>query len=355
MRNLIRRMSKKAGLPPGTPVHTGERKTDKVNITVFDYDADRFTEQTLDSVEDCLAFKSTATVTWINIDGVHDTETLSRIGRGYDLHLLLIEDVANTMQRPKIEDYDACLFIVLKMLRYGDGDDAQVEAEQVSLVLGRNYVISFQESPGDVFEPIRERIRKAKGRVRRMGADYLAYTLMDAIVDGYYAVLERIAGDIEELEDRLIEQPGPETLADVYDLKTTSVMLRRMIWPLRDVAATLSRDESDLIEDATRIYLRDLNDHTHQVLDTVETFREAVVGMQDLYLSSVSNHMNQVMKTLTIMASIFIPLTFIAGIYGMNFEYIPELKWQWGYFAVWGVMLGIAAAMIFYFRRKRWV
>jgi magnesium transporter len=355
MLKLIKRVSKTAGLPPGTLIHIGERRTEATEITVIDYDAEQFSERPVERVEDCLPFKETATVTWINVNGVHAADVLERIGKGFDLHPLLLEDVTNTLQRPKVDDYEDHLFIVLKMLRYDDEEDGELHAEQVSLVMGPTYVISFQESPGDVFEVIRERIRKAKGRVRKMGADYLAYCLVDAIVDGYYAMLERIATEVENLEDEVVTNPTPRDLANIHNLKGTAVLLRRFIWPLRDVIGSLTRGGSPLIRESTLPYLRDVYDHTVQVIDTVETFREMISGLQDLYLSSVSNRMNEIMKVLTIMASIFIPLTFIAGIYGMNFDHMPELKWHWGYFAVLAIMVAIVLSMILFFRRKRWL
>lgn len=302
-------------------------------------------------MEECFEFKTTPTVTWINIDGIHDVGVIEKIGKEFDVHTLILEDILNTGQRPKFEDMEKYLFVVLKMLRLENGT---VVAEQVSLIVGSNYVISFQEQVGDVFEVIRERIRSAKGKIRKMGADYLAYTLLDSIVDNYFAVLENFGERIEVMEEELVVEPDQQTLHQIHGLKRQLINLRKSVWPLREVIGGLERSESELIKDETEVFLRDVYDHTIQVIDSVETFRDMVSGMLDIYLSSVSNRMNEVMKVLTIFAAIFIPLTFIAGVYGMNFEYMPELKYRWGYFGVWGVIICVAAAMLIYFKRKKW-
>ena len=346
--------SKKAGLPPGTLVHVGERKTEETRITLIDYDKEQFQEREVKEIEECLPFKDKPTMTWINIDGIHKVEVIDKIGAHFKLHPLLLEDIVNTEQRPKIEDSEDYLFIVLKMLYY-DKRDNEIKTEQVSLILGHNYVISFQENVGDVFDPVRERIRKGKARIRKMGSDYLAYALMDAIVDSYFLILEGIGERVEDIEEELVGNPTTETLQEIHKLKRDMIILRKSIWPLREVINGMLRTESKLIKKQTGIYLRDVYDHTIQVIDTVETLRDMVSGMLDIYLSSISNRMNEVMKVLTIIATIFIPLTFIAGIYGMNFRYMPELELRWGYFAVWLVMIAIGISMLFYFRRKKWV
>jgi magnesium transporter len=253
-----------------------------------------------------------------------------------------------------MEDFGDYIFVVLKMLRH-DMETEEVKTEQVSLILGPRFVISFQEAEGDVFDPIRDRIRKAKGRIRRMGADYLAYALIDAVVDNYFLILERFAERIEAMEAELVSNPAPETLQKIHTLKRELIFLRRSVWPLREAISGLQRAESRLIADSTEIYLRDVHDHTIQVIDTVESLRDMVSGMLDTYLSSVSNRMNEVMKVLTIIATIFIPITFIAGIYGMNFAFMPELGWRGAYFVVLGIMTAVSLAMIFYFKRKHWL
>jgi magnesium transporter len=293
-------------------------------------------------------------VTWINIDGIHEIDVIERLGRHFNLHPLALEDVVNTGQRPKLEDFADYLFVVLKMLAVAE-EGSEITTEQLSVVLGSNWVLSFQENVGDVFDAIRERIRSNQGRIRKMGADYLVYCLIDAIVDNYFLVLERIGERIEEIEDEVVANPAPETLQALHQLKRQMIVLRKSVWPLREVISRLERWESPLISKATDIYLRDVYDHTIQVIDAVETFRDMLSGMLDIYLSSVSNRMNEVMKVLTIIATIFIPLTLVAGLYGMNFKYMPELEWPWSYPSVLLVMLAIGVVMLFYFRRKRWL
>ena len=354
MPRLIKKISKTAGLAPGTLIYIGEKKTEKVTITIFDYNEDGFQEKKVERIEECFPFKDTSTVTWINIDGLHDIELMEKLGKHFDFHPLILEDVVNTGQRPKIEDFEKCVFIVLKML-YADGDGDKIIAEQVSIILGPNYVISFQEKEGDVFESVRERIRNAKGRIRKMGTDYLAYSLLDAVVDNYFSILEKLGDKIEDMEEELVTNPLPQTLRAIHSLKRDTIFLRKSVWPLREVTSSLERSESKLIKKGTHIFLRDVYDHTIQVIDTIETFRDMVSGMLDIYLSSVSNRMNEIMKVLTIFAAIFIPLTFIAGIYGMNFEFMPELKWKWGYFSLLALMAVIGFGLLFHFKRKKWI
>jgi magnesium transporter len=353
MPRLVERTSKKVGLPPGALVHIGEKKTDKARITIIDYDEVQFREKDVETIEECFPLKDKPTVTWINVDGLHQVEILEQIGGCLGVHPLVLEDILNTGQRPKVEDFGEYVFVVLKMLS-SDGNN-RITSEQISIVLGPDFVVSFQEREGDVFNPIRERIRSGRGRIRRMGADYLAYALLDSVVDNYFIFLEKLGDKIEFLEEELVTNPTTETLQTIHDLKTEMVFLRKSVWPLREIISGLERGESALIQESTGIYLRDVYDHTIQVIDTVETFRDMVSGMLDIYLSSVSNRMNEVMKVLTIIATIFIPLTLIAGIYGMNFQYMPELGWRWGYPLVWLIMLVIGALMLVYFRRKRWL
>jgi magnesium transporter len=270
------------------------------------------------------------------------------------LHPLVVEDIVHTGQRPKIEDYGEHIYIVFTMLTY-DEDQREIRGEQVSLILSEHFVLSLQERRGDIFDLIRERIRNAKGRIRKMGTDYLAYALVDAVVDQYFIILEKVGEGIEELEDSLTRNAEPETMQDIHRLKREMLFLRKSIWPLRECISGLEKSESAIIKKATLKYLRDVYDHTIQIIDTAETFRDMLSGMHDTYLTNISNRMNEIMKVLTIIATIFIPLTFIAGIYGMNFKFIPELDWRWGYFAVWGVVVVIAVLMIAFFRRKRWL
>ncbi|HUT73139.1 MAG TPA: magnesium/cobalt transporter CorA [Desulfatiglandales bacterium] len=354
MLKLFRKTSKRAGLSPGTLVHDGDKKVEEAKITIIDYDATQFQEKEVETIEECFPFRDTPTVTWINIDGLHEVGIIEKIGQHFSIHPLILEDILHTGQRPKMEDFEDYIFLVVKMFYYDEKDD-EIKMEQVSLLLGSNFVISFQEREGDIFNPIRERIRNHKGRIRMMKADYLGYALLDTIVDNYFIILEKIGEDIENMEEELVTRPTPETLQTIHNLKRELIVLRKSIWPLREVVNSLARGESPLINEATGVYLRDVYDHTIQVIDTIETFRDMVSGMLDIYLSSISNKMNEVMKVLTIIATIFIPLTFVAGLYGMNFEFMPELKWHWGYFAALSVMAAVAVFMVFYFRRKRWL
>jgi len=354
MLRLTKKRSAKIGLPPGTLIHIGERKTEKVRINILDYDEAQFEEEEAKTIEESFPFKDKPTVTWIDIEGIHQVEIIEKLGSHFGLHPLLLEDILNTDQRPKMEDYGDYIFIVLKMLYLGEANN-EIEAEQVSLILGSNFVISFQEREGDAFDPVRDRIRNAKGRIRKAGADYLAYTLLDAIVDNYFIILESLGETIEETEEQLATNPNPETLQLIHALKKEMIFLRKSIWPLREVISGLERCESSLIHESTGAYLRDVYDHTIQIIDTVESFRDMISGMLDIYLSSISNKMNEVMKVLTIFASIFIPLTFVAGIYGMNFSFMPELKWQWGYFGILGVMALVGISLVVYFKRRKWL
>ncbi len=354
MPKLIKKRSKKAGLPPGTLIHIGEKKTEELKITVIDYDETNVQEREIKRIEECFLLKDKRMVTWINLDGLHQIEVLEKLGECYGIHPLVLEDVLNTDQRPKMEDYGEYVYVVLNMLSYNDKSN-EILTEQVSLILGSNFVFSFQEREGDVFDPVRERIRMGKGRMRRMGADYLAYALLDAVVDNYFIILERLGERIELLEDKVVSQPKPETSQAVHHLRREMIFLRKAVWPLRDVINGLERGDSPLIQQSTGIYLRDVYDHTVQAIDTIETYRDMLSGMLDIYLSSISNRTNAVMKVLTIIATIFMPLTFLAGIYGMNFKFMPELEWRWGYPFIWSVMIGIGVFMLIYFRKRKWL
>ncbi|GJQ58965.1 MAG: magnesium and cobalt transport protein CorA [Candidatus Scalindua sp. AMX11] len=346
--------TKKIGLPPGTLIHVGEKRVEKARITIIDYDQTHFQEKEVKSVEECFPFKDKPTVTWINIDGIHQIDIIEKIGKHFNLHPLILEDILNTEQRPKLDDFEEYIFLVLKM-PFFDEEKNKIKIEQVSLVLGSNVVISFQEVEGDIFNPVRERIKNGRKRIRESGSDYLVYALIDAIVDNYFSILEKIGDRIEKIEVDLVAEPEEETLYDIHDLKREILFFRKAVWPLREVVSSLGRGELTLIKDTTRVFLRDVHDHTIQVIDTMETFRDMLSGMLDLYLSSISNKTNDVMRVLTIIATIFIPLTFIAGLFGMNFEYMPELRWHWSYPIVLVVLAVIGIFMLFYFRRKKWL
>lgn len=354
LKRFVLRRSPKAGLPPGTLVHIGEHTREITRISILDFDDGALREQEAQGSSECRPYKDSPSNSWINVDSVHDVELLGEFGQDFGLHPLVLEDIVNTDQRPKLEDYGEYLYIVVKMLSY-TGEALSVE--QVSLVLGASWVLSFQEQgkPGDVFDPIRTRIRSGAGKVRKRGADFLAYSLIDAIVDNYFVILERVGDRIEALEDELLTNPSQVALTTIHHLRREMIFLRRSVWPLREMLSALQRGESKLVQPDTQVYLRDVYDHTIQVIDTIENLRDVLQGMLDLYLSSVSQRMNEVMKVLTIIATVFIPLTFIVGIYGMNFEYFPELKWRWGYPALWGIMIGIVALMLAYFKRKKWL
>lgn len=344
--------SKKTGLSPGTLVHTGEKVPEAIKMTVMEYRDDFLHEAELTSVREA-AVSGKSTVTWLNIDGL-DPQVIEAAGRHFDLHPLLLEDVLNIGQRPKCDDYGEYLYLVVKMLKL-EPITGEIQLEQVSLVLGDNYLLSFQEDIGDVFDSIRARLRSGKGRLRKLGPDYLAYALMDAMVDQYFLVLERLDNRVDKLEEELMSNPKQNTLKRIHKLKRELLFIRRAIWPLREAIVILERAESALIQESTAVFIRDLYDHTIRIIETVETFQEMLSGMLDIYLSSVSNKMNEVMKVLTVISTIFIPLTFVAGLYGMNFRFMPELRWHYGYFACLGIMGIVAGGMVYYFKRKKWM
>ena len=346
-----RRSSHKIGLSPGSLVYIGDKQEEPTRISIIDYDPAGIREIQDATIEDVCRFMQEDSVTWINVSGLHNTGTIKSIGDAFHLHPLILEDIVNTEQRPKLDDYDDYLFIVSKMVTI---DNGEIVVEQMSMVLGNRYVICFQEVIGDVFNPVRERIKKGKGRIRGADADYLAYALLDMVVDHYYVLLEKIGETIEDLQEAVISKPDPEILEDIQDCRHKVVNLRKSIWPLREVVSGLLRGDSPMIGQDTGIFFKDVYDHTMQVADSLETFRELLSGVFDIYLSNVSNKMNQVMKVLTIIATMFIPMTFLAGIYGMNFKHMPELEWQWAYPAFWGVVLVLFAVMLILFKRKDW-
>lgn len=354
MLKLFHKTSDKSGLPPGSLIHVGEKKVEQTRITIIDYGETELKEFTAKSVGECLSFRDSQTVTWINIDGLHETDVIQDIGKSFGIHSLVQEDILHTAQRPKLENLDDYIFATLHMINF-DEEAKEVGAEQVSLILGHNFVISFQERAGDTFDFVRNRIRNGRGRIRRMGADYLFYALIDSIVDNYFYILERYGERLEIIEAELTVNATIETLHAIHRLKREMTILRKSVWPMRDVINGMEREETPLISESMRVFIRDLYDHTIRVIESVDTMREIISGLQDLYLSSVSNRMNEVMKVLTIFASIFIPLTFIAGIYGMNFEYMPELKLRWAYPALWIVMISMVGVLLVLFRRNKWL
>lgn len=360
MRFFLKGKSQAAGMSPGTLVYTGRQRIQPPRIHVIDYNTDHVEEDPNASLESALAYRDSATTTWINVNVLHDVSLVKRVGDHYGVHPLVQEDILNAQHRPKAEAHEGFVFVTLKMLTY-DAASRTVLAEQVSLVFGKGFVLSFQETDGDVLDPVRKRLRGQRGRIHQSGADYLAYALLDCLVDHYFAVLEHIGDDIDRIEAEVTSRPDEDSLREIHRLKQEMLVLRQAAWPLREAVNTLIRSETPLIQHTTHIFLRDVYDHTVQVIDTIETYREMLGGLLDVYLSSVSNRMNDIMKVLTLIATIFIPLTFIAGVYGMNFNpaagrwSMPELNWEWGYAAVWVVMLAVAVALIVFFKRKRWL
>lgn len=347
-------MLESIGLPPGTPVFVGEQQSEAVKITLYDYDDAHTERRIVQSIEECFPYKELPSVTWINVDGLHDVAMLERLAHDYGLHPLTIEDIVNTQQRPKVEFFDNYIALNLKMYTF-DINTYELDIDHVSLVLGKNFVLTFQERQGDLFDAIRTRIQYNKGKIKKGGADYLAYSLLDAIVDGYFKVLDRIGDEIENIEEKLFTNPESSILEDLHDLRQELIFFRKTVWPLRTIMNELDRQETELIQDSTSVYLRDLYDHVVQVIETLETFREMLSGHLEVYLSTISNKTNEIMKFLTIIGTIFIPLTFIAGVYGMNFKYMPELEWRWGYYLIWAIMIGIGVALLAYFRKKNWI
>jgi len=354
MRGHRKKRSSKSGLPPGTPVHIGEQKLETMSLRALTYSEHAFHEIHTDRVEEVLPLASTTEHVWITVQGIHHIEGLQQLGAAFGLHPLVVEDIVNTDQRPKIEDYGEYLFIVMKAVS-GHDQAPSLMVEQISLVVGVNFVLCFLEGQDDPFVDLRERLRSKKGRLRTMGSDYLTYAHLDTIVDQYFPLLEQLGEDIEALEERLIAHVDREVLRTLHQFKREMILLRRAIWPLREVLSHLERGDSNLIHSSTHIYLRDVYDHTIQLIETTETYRDMLAGMMDIYLTSLSNKLNETMKVLTVIATIFIPLTFIVGIYGMNFKVMPELDWPWGYPLVMGVMFVLAIGMLWVFRRRDWI
>jgi magnesium transporter len=354
MKRLFRSFPKKPGAAPGTLVYTGPERSDPVAVHLFEYDQDVCEESILSPETDYQELSENGRLTWINVDGLDDLDLTKKIGTAFDLHPLVQEDLVHTGQRPKVEEYDDYFFIVLRMLTL-DAAAVGVKNEQIGIIIGDGYVLSFQERAGDVWQGVRDRIRAKSGRIRNRGADYLAYALIDAIVDNYFNILESFAEQLETLEEEVLESPTEETMHRIHRFRQEMFVVRRAVWPLRELANALVRTESPLIDAGTGVFLRDVYDHTIQVVDAAETLREVVSGLMDLYLSSVSNRMNEIMKVLTIIASIFIPLTFLAGIYGMNFESMPELGIPWAYPVILGIMGALAIGLLLFFRKRGWL
>jgi len=356
----VRSAARKLGLKPGSVVYVGRERVEDVHIDIIDYSETKLSEKRVSSVEECFPFKESATLTWINVDGIHNAGLIEKLGEHFGMHPLVLEDIVNTGHRPKLEDASDHIFIVMKML-YSDAEHNGIKAEQVSVLFGRNWVITLQETGEDVFDTVRQRIKKTVPRIRLMTADYLAYALLDAVVDHYFIVLEQLGEEIELLDEAVSEHPQPEHLGEIRELKKKLLLVRKAVWPLREVIGGFERSESALIQDSTGPYIRDLYEHVIQVIDTAETYRDMVAGLLDLYHTGVSNRMNDIMKVLTIFATIFIPLGFLAGVYGMNFDTssspfnLPELGFRFGYPLFWGIVVLVAGGLLWFFRRKKWL
>ncbi len=354
MNKLSKKSSIKAGLPPGTLIHVGKKKSENVKISVLDFNDEIFDAVEVKNEIDCSVYKDPTTVSWINVDGLHNIDLMRSLGDQFELHNLLLEDILNTNHRPAAEEYDDRIFLTLKMLGVSKSGKSIV-SEQVSFVLGSDWLLSFQEKEGDLFDSVRNRLKEAKGNIRKNGADYLLYALVDTIVDNYFFVSEYFSEKIEAVEEVVLTGADHTTVHEIQRLKKLLIDFRKSISPLREAVSALQRDNSVLISQNTRRYLRDVYEHLIQVSDSIESHRDLLASIMDLYLSGESNKMNKTMQVLTIIATIFIPMTFVAGIYGMNFDHMPELHWEYGYHAAWGVMLVILVIMVIFFRRKRWL
>jgi len=345
---------KKAGQIPGTAIYTGSKSSDKLFIEVFDYNATKCTEKHLIDISETIKYKESDSITWINLNGLSHVEEIEKLATHYEFHPLVLEDIVNISQRPKIDEYDNYLFVVLKMLYYDENE--KIISEQVSFILGKDHVLSFQESEGDVFDEVRERIRHGKGRVRSMNSDYLLYVLIDAVVDYYFNIIEILGDKIEDFETDIFNGNAPDDVSqNIQNLKREILKVRRAIFPLRDIINRIEKTEHSLVSKQTLNYYRDVYDHLIQISENIDIYREMIWSLMDMYMTTISNKMNEVMKVLTIMSSIFIPLTFIAGIYGMNFNNIPELRYHNAYYILWAVMIAIFIGMLIYFKRKKWL
>lgn len=352
-RPKVQNRKKKTGLPPGTLLFTGEQQVDQVGMTCISFHESAFHESSHINTTSLFEALKADQINWLNIVGLHEEAIIEQIGTHFNVNKLSLEDILSVGQRPKVDEFDTSIYLVLKMLTYNEKTQ-QIEEEQISFLLFSNTVITFQERHGDVFDYIRKRLETGKGTIRKRGADYLLYALIDAIVDHYFTILEKFGDKLYDIEMQLLEHPERQILETIHSIRKETVHLRRSVYPLRELVSKLEKSDHPYIQQSTKLFVRDLYDHTIQVIETVEIFRDSAVGLSDLYMNSLSNKMNNVMKTLTIIATIFIPLTFIVGVYGMNFEFMPELHVKWGYPAVMLLMTLISLGMIMYFKRKKY-
>ncbi|MBI5223363.1 magnesium/cobalt transporter CorA [Candidatus Micrarchaeota archaeon] len=342
--------SAKTGFEPGTPFFIGTKNDSKTTLSIFAYDSKSFTE--LSSLSQVLRFLNEGKKIWINVDSLNDLSVLRSICDMFNVHSLVLEDILNTQQRPKAESYDDYVYFVLRMINLSD---SETEFEQLSMVFSKNFLLTFQESPGDCFGPVRDRLRKGDSKIRNLGCDFLAYSLIDLTVDTYFSTLELIGEEIEDIESVLLKNPDENTLRSVHSMKMELIFLRRAVWPLREALNSLERFDARVVSSETKLFLRDAYDHCVYVIDSLETYRDVVSGMLDIYLSSVNNRINEVMKVLTVITTIFMPLSFIAGVYGMNFKFMPELDSPFGYPAILALMVIIGISMLLYFRNRKWI
>jgi len=349
----IKSRKRKIGSAPGTLVHIGEHTSENIRIDLIEYNDNIFNKTSINNIEKAFHKSIDSSVIWIDIDGLYDIDLVKKVGDNFNIHSLILEDILNTDQHPKVDLENNYIYIVLKMLYY-DKFSKEIKSEQVSFVLFDDCLISFQEFPGDVFDNIRNRLQTNKNNIRSKGSDYLLYSLIDAIVDSYFNIFESIGDVLDKIENNLMNNPTKSLLSDIYNLKRDIIFLRNSVWPLREIVSTLIKDEHILIDEKTTIYLRDVYDHIIQIINVIETYRDILSGMLDIYLSSMSNKTNEVMKVLTVFSTIFIPLTFLTGIYGMNFHYMPELSSKYGYPIFWVITIALILFMINYLKKKNW-
>ena len=350
----MQKISNKIGLPAGSMIHIGEQKVEEVLLSVINYDEENFEIKAIEEIKDVIPYKYSTAVTWLDVTGLHKPRVLEDIEKYFRIHPLVLEDILNTSKRPKIEFYEDYFFILLKMISFNE-EKKEIDIEQISLILGKNFVITFQEREGDIFNPVRERIKNSIMRIRKRGPDYLLYALVDIIIDHYFLLLDKFEETIEDIEEHVINSPDNQIVQHIHDIKRNYILLHKSIWPLKDVINILIREESGFIKEATLPFLRDLQDHIIQIIEIIESHRDMLSGLMDLFLTNTSAKMNKVMKVLTIIATIFIPLTFLAGIYGMNFEFMPELRWQWGYPVIWIIMISIGTTLLIFFKKRKWL
>ena len=354
MTDSLNSISEKAGMPPGSLVHVGDVLKTESRITLIDYSAEHIEEQAVYAIEEILPYKDKATITWVNIEGLKNIALIESIGNAFNIHPLVLEDILNTHQRPKFEEYEDYLYIVLKGLSV-DSEELFVNYEQISIIVLDNLIFTFKEVEDDLFAPIIKRLKNGKGKIRNLGTDYMTYAILDMIVDQNFVLLETLDEILDSIEDELLTNPTAATLASIQRIKRELISIRRSVLPVRDMLNAIIRSDSALIHERVHIYLRDVYDHALRISESIESYRDILSGLMDIYVSSVSNKMNEIMKILTVFASIFIPLTFIAGIYGMNFEYMPELRWKWAYPVLWIAFITIPVVLLVYFRKKKWL